>query len=679
MAKSGKNRLKSTASPYLLQHAENPVHWWPWSGEALAAAKAENKPILLSVGYAACHWCHVMAHESFEDAETAALMNDLYINIKVDREERPDLDVIYQRALGLMGQPGGWPLTMFLAPDGVPFWGGTYFPKKPQYGRADFKTVLKQIHKTYTSNPEAVKQNQAALLEGLIETLKPGTAENISEATYWSAAELIYSHTNPAGEAANQAPKFPNMPLLNFLWRAGIRSGRKDYKEAVTQTLTQICQGGIYDHLGGGLCRYSTDRYWLAPHFEKMLYDNALFVDMLCEVWKEIKKPLFKARVRETIGWLFREMTTPGGGFCSALDADSEGEEGKFYVWTKTEVETVLGKHADAFNKYYGVEEGGNWEGNSILNRLHDLGGFDPKQEKFLEPLRQKLLSFRNRRPRPFKDDKVLADWNGLMISALVKAGQTFSENSWLKAAEKAFDFIKGPMCEEALLHHSWRGGRLGPVAFLDDYAAMIGASIALFTASEDEKYLSMAKIWVSEAEKWLSSPDSGDFFASSSKNTDLIVRPRINIDQATPAGGSLMIENYVSLYRLTGNEAYRSRAGKLLRALAGAADKSPLACPSYFSAFDTDRFGAHLLIKDQRGSGAAKELRAEAVRHSFPGLTVQVVAEETRGLPEWARALKSGSALLCQGSKCSLPLTNSAMLREELVRLRQIKPDPGI
>ena len=668
--------MKSAASPYLLQHAENPVHWWPWGEEALAAAKAENKPILLSVGYAACHWCHVMAHESFEDSETAVLMNDLYINIKVDREERPDLDAIYQRALGLMGQPGGWPLTMFLAPDGVPFWGGTYFPKTPQYGRADFKAVLKQIHKTYTSNPEAVEKNKAALLEGLIETLKPGPAEDMPEEAYWKAAELIYSYTNPAGETANQAPKFPNVPLLNFLWRAGIRSGRKDYKEAVVQTLSQICQGGIYDHLGGGLCRYATDPYWLVPHFEKMLYDNALFVDVLCEAWRETKNPLFEARARKTIGWLFREMTTSGGGFCSALDADSEGEEGKFYVWTKTEIETVLGNHADAFNKYYGVEEGGNWEGKSILHRQHDPNHFDPKQEQSLEPLRQKLLSFRNRRPRPFKDDKVLADWNGLMISALVKGGQLFSENSWVKAAEKAFDFINGPMCEGGFLHHSWCQGRLGPVAFLDDYATMIGASIALFTASEDEKYLSKAEKWLSEAEKWLSSPDSDGFFASSSKNTDLIVRPQINIDQATPAGSSLMIENYISLYRLTGNEAYRTRASKLLRALAGAAGKSPLAFPSFFSAFDTERFGAHLLIKDKTGLKAVKELKGEAARHSFPGLTVQVITEGTRALPEWAKALKSGSALLCQGSKCSLPLTNSAMLREELLRLRQIKSD---
>jgi len=682
MTSAGKNRLTSEVSPYLLQHKGNPVHWWSWGPEALAAAKAEGKPILLSIGYAACHWCHVMAHESFEEAETAALMNDLYINIKVDREERPDLDAVYQRALGLMGQQGGWPLTMFLDPAGAPFWGGTYFPNQPRHGRADFRSVLRQVHNLYRSNPAAVEKNRTILLQGLkdigrIAQVAGGSEnsdENITEKDYLDAAEVILTNMDMEHGGTNGAPKFPSVPLLEFLWRVGLRTGNEDYKLAVTKTLTHICQGGIYDHLGGGVCRYSTDTFWLAPHFEKMLYDNALFIDILCEVWKETANPLYEARVRETIGWLFDEMTTNGCVFSSALDADTEGEEGKFYVWDKSEVEGTLGKDADRFMKHYGVQDGGNWEGKTILNRLHDPENFDLGDEKALAPLKKKLLAVRNKRPRPFLDDKVLADWNGLMISALVNAGKTFSQPSWSQAAAKAFDFIAKTMTKGGVLHHSYREGRLGATAFLDDYAAMIRASLALFSVSGDEKYLSKAVIWASEAEKWLSEDDFKGFFISSSKNTDLIARPRSNFDQATPAGNSGMIQNYLSLYRLTGAEGYREKVEKLLFVFAGAAKGMPMACTSYFSAFDSHLYGAHLFIKGAIRAPKTRAFLEIAAGVSFPGLIVHPGTDAPGPLKEPVAALKAGSALLCQGTRCSLPLTNPAMLKEELIRLRQTK-----
>jgi len=670
MSTKRKNRLSDQVSPYLLQHAANPVHWWPWGPEALAAAKKENKPILLSIGYAACHWCHVMAHESFEDDETAQLMNQFFINIKVDREERPDLDAVYQRALGLMGQQGGWPLTMFLDPNGAPFWGGTYFPNQPRHGLADFESVLRQVSDVYHSNQPAVVNNRNHLLNGLKDISATGALEVMTEQVYLEAAGLLLSYMDKERGGANWAPKFPNVPLLEVLWRAGLRTGDTAYNDSVTKTLTHICQGGIYDHLGGGVCRYSTDALWLAPHFEKMLYDNALFIDILSEVWKETGAPLFKTRVIETINWLLLELSTMGCVFGSALDADSEGEEGKYYVWTADEIRVALGQDADRFIKYFGVFKDGNWEGKNILNRLHAPEQFDDKDEAAMVPLKKKLLAVRSGRPRPATDDKVLADWNGLMISALVNAGCAFSRPDWVEVGRKAFDFITNNMVREELLYHSFREGRLGVPAFLDDYAAMIQASLRLFSAFGETKYLSWGKKWVSEAERWLSDSEFNGFYLSSSKNIDLIARPRSNFDQATPAGNSLMIQNYITLYRLTGNEEFREKADKLLGVFAGTARNSPTACASYFSAFDSVRFGAHLFVKGHPET--ARGFLESAASVTFPGLVVEAGMQGPGPLKKSISALKEGTALVCRGTQCSLPLTNPAMLKEELIRLRQ-------
>src|SRR6266403_2850279 len=401
VATSHENRLGHETSPYLLQHKHNPVDWWPWGIEALAEAKRTNKPILLSVGYAACHWCHVMAHESFEDAATAQVMNDLFVNIKVDREERPDIDQIYMSALHHLGEHGGGPLTMYLTPNGEPFWGGTYFPNPARYGKPAFVDVLREVERVFRENPKSVEQNRSTLMAQLTASAKPEGRVVIAAPDLDRAADQLLGIIDPVNGGMRGAPKFPQAMMLEFLWRAGERTNTARYCAAVELTLTRICEGGIYDHLGGGFSRYSVDERWLVPHFEKMLYDNALLLELLALAYQRSANELFRQRARETVGWLAREMTTTDGAFCASLDADSEGEEGKFYVWSLAEIESVLGKDDAAFfAAHYDVTAAGNVEGHSILNRLKHLPR-SMEDEHGLAPLRAKLLEFRAKRVRP--------------------------------------------------------------------------------------------------------------------------------------------------------------------------------------------------------------------------------------------------------------------------------------
>ena len=408
------NRLARETSPYLLQHKDNPVAWWAWGPEALAEAKRANKPILLSVGYAACHWCHVMAHESFEDDDTARVMNELFVNIKVDREERPDIDQIYMAALHHLGEHGGWPLTMFLTPDGEPIWGGTYFPKTSRYGKPAFVDVLREIARLFRDEPGKIEHNRSALMERLAATARPAGSVTIGTAELDNAARQLGGLIDPVNGGTRGAPKFPQAALFELLWRAGQRTGEARYFAAVEITLDHICEGGIYDHLGGGFSRYSVDERWLVPHFEKMLYDNAQLLELLAIARRRNGKALYRQRARETVEWLKREMTIREGAFSASLDADSEGEEGKFYVWSYDEILRALGvEDGEFFARHYDVTPAGNFEGHNILNRLKPLPRSE-EDETRLAALRAKLLALRDTRVRPGLDDKVLADWNGL-------------------------------------------------------------------------------------------------------------------------------------------------------------------------------------------------------------------------------------------------------------------------
>ena len=450
-----RNRLGEETSPYLLQHKDNPVHWQAWSEATLDAAKAADKPIMLSIGYAACHWCHVMAHESFENPDIAKQMNELFVNIKVDREERPDLDQIYQHALALMGEQGGWPLTMFLTPEGEPFWGGTYFPPESRWGRPGFPQVLSAMSEAYAGDRDKVAKNVTVLREALQRLGRPERGGSIAPEQLDRIAERLLREVDQINGGIGTAPKFPQTGILELLWRAWKRTAQPPYREAVIKALDAMCQGGIYDHLGGGFARYSTDARWLVPHFEKMLYDNAELVDLLTLVWQDTKNPLYRQRVEETLGWVVREMVTSGGGFASSLDADSEHEEGKFYVWSETEIDAVLGGRAPLFKRFYDVDAPGNWEGRTILNRLKTPATADPETERELTLCRTLLLQAREKRVRPGLDDKVLADWNGLMIAALANAGLVFERLDWIDIAGRAFAFIREHMADPdgRLLH----------------------------------------------------------------------------------------------------------------------------------------------------------------------------------------------------------------------------------
>ncbi|MGH7066074.1 MAG: thioredoxin domain-containing protein, partial [Stellaceae bacterium] len=565
-----KNRLGDETSPYLLQHKDNPVHWQPWGEAVLDAAKAADKPILLSIGYAACHWCHVMAHESFEDPAVAARMNRLFINVKVDREERPDLDSIYQHALALMGEQGGWPLTMFLTPDGEPFWGGTYFPPAPRWGRAGFPQLLDAVAEAYAGKREDVAKNVGVLRTALARLAQPERGGAITPDLLDRIAERLLRETDQLYGGIGTAPKFPQCGILELLWRAWKRTRQPPYREAVVKALDAMCQGGIYDHLGGGFARYSTDARWLVPHFEKMLYDNAELVDLLTLVWQETKSPLYRERIEETIGWVGREMLTAGSGFASSLDADSEHEEGKFYVWTEREIDKHLGARAAHFKEIYDATAAGNWEGKIILNRLHHLALQNEAAETALAADRAVLFHARAERERPGCDDKVLADWNGLMIAALAGAGMAFARPDWIALAEDAFDFIRQALSgPDGRLSHAWREGKRAHQAILDDYANLARAALLLHEATDDGDYLAAARGWVEICDRHYRDARGGYFFTADDAEA-LLVRTKQALDQPNPAGNGTMVEVLARLYYLTGEDLYRAGAEEILAAFAG-------------------------------------------------------------------------------------------------------------
>jgi uncharacterized protein len=669
------NRLAREVSPYLLQHKDNPVHWWAWGPEALAEAKASGKPILLSVGYAACHWCHVMAHESFEDPSTATVMNELFVNIKVDREERPDIDAIYMRALNSLGEQGGWPLTMFLDGDARPFWGGTYFPPTPRYGRPSFTGVLREVARIYREEPEKVRHNAELLLRALnAKAEAPGSAA-LTDAGLAELTGRLANAVDVERGGLKGAPKFPQWSFFWLLWRGAIRFGHTACKHAVDTTLTHICQGGIFDHIGGGFARYAVDERWLVPHFEKMLYDNALLTDLLCETYRETANPLYAARIEETVAWVLREMVTEGGAFAASLDADSEGEEGKFYVWSQSEIVDVLGE-ADAavFAAAYAVTDGGNWEGRSILNRLHNPMLGLPADEKALREMRGKLLARRSRRIRPGRDDKVLADWNGLMIAALVHAARVMDRPEWLTAAARAFQFVLQNMEAGGRLLHASRAGQVKTRAMASDYANMIWAALRLFQATNETAFLTAAERWCATLNRHHWVTDAGGYALTADDTPDVIVRLRAAQDDATPNANAVMVSNLVALFLLTGTHTYLERAHAIPEAFAADLERGAVAhCGLIAAAFDL--LGPQQVIVIKAGTDPESERLARApMRLSLPGAVQQTVGADQvpRVGPLAGKSLHNGQStgFACLGPQCSLPQTDAeellALLRDQ-------------
>jgi uncharacterized protein YyaL (SSP411 family) len=671
------NRLGEETSPYLLQHKDNPVHWQPWGDAMLAAAKSADKPILLSIGYAACHWCHVMAHESFENPDIAERMNALFVNVKVDREERPDLDQIYQHALALMGEQGGWPLTMFLTPEGEPFWGGTYFPPDSRWGRPGFPQVLEAMSNAYSRDRDKVTKNVVVLREALQRLGRPERGGPIPSEQLDRIAERLLREVDQLHGGIGTAPKFPQTGILELLWRAWKRSGQAPYRNAVVKALDAMCQGGIYDHLGGGFSRYSTDARWLVPHFEKMLYDNAELVDLLTLVWQETKSPLYRQRIEETLDWVGREMLTREGGFASSLDADSEHEEGKFYVWSEAEIDAVLGERAALFKRFYDVEAQGNWEGHSILNRLNTPALADVETERELAQCRALLLQARGGRVRPGLDDKVLADWNGLMIAAMANAGIVFERPAWIGTARAAFEFISVHMTgPDGRLLHSWRGGRARHPASVDDYANLCRAALVLHEATGDGDCLTQARNWVRILDEHYWDPADGGYLFAASDTEGLVARPKTAADSAIPAGNGTLVGVLPRLGLLTGEDAYRLRAEATVAAFSGEMGRNFFPLATLLNNVELLAKPLQIVLVGESGTAPFDALRRAVYDVSLPNRVVISVSPGgslPSSHPASGKGLVDGkpAAYVCEGPVCSLPITDPQALLETLARIR--------
>ena len=663
------NALATSTSPYLRQHRDNPVDWQLWGAGVFARAEAENKPILLSIGYAACHWCHVMAHESFEDDATARLMNENFVCVKVDREERPDLDMVYQSALSAFESQGGWPLTMFLATDGVPFWGGTYFPPQPRWGKPSFEQVLRSISQAYRDSPAKVRQSTKEMsraLKALGEPATQGAGNPITTASLDAAATAVLDVMDPINGGLKGAPKFPQLTALEALWRGYLRTGVGAMRHAVTLGLDRMSQGGLYDHLGGGYSRYCVDEVWLVPHFEKMLYDNASFLDLLTTVWRSTKSELYAARIRETVAWLLRDMRTPDNAFVASFDADSEGEEGVYYVWTESEIDQLLGPDAAAFKTVYGVTAAGNWEGHVILNRLARPALGTGEQEKALGRSRAKLLAVRAKRVPPERDEKVLADWNGLAIAALVNAAVSFADSNWLSAAEKAFAAVARIHSDGDKLHHSSFAGTAGAQGFLDDYANMTRAALALYEATGTASYLAKARAWAAVIERDFASADkAGYFYAPKDADKQLLVRPRHAHDGPQPSGNGTTAAVFGRLAAHTGDAATRERAAAIISTFGGLAAKHPVSFATILNSFESITSAQQVVVVTGNSNDA---MIATAWAAPRPDRIVQVVAPGTKlpaSHPAAGKEAMNGrpTTYVCVGTRCSLPVQSAADL----------------
>ena len=661
------NRLGGETSPYLIQHAGNPVHWRPWGAEALAEAKRRDCPILLSVGYAACHWCHVMAHESFEDADTAALMNRLFVAVKVDREERPDIDQIYMSALHAMGEQGGWPLTMFLTPDGAPIYGGTYWPPAPRWGRPSFRQVLHAVDVAWRDKRDGLAAQGASLVAHLGEIAAPRPGPDLEPDDLTRVGGALLRLVDPFNGGIGEAPKFPNAPIFRFFWSEFFRRGDARCRAAVRGLIDALCAGGIYDHLGGGFARYSTDAEWHVPHFEKMLYDNAEILELLALAHAETPTPVYAARARETFGWLMREMRADVA-FAASEDADSEGEEGRFYVWSADEIDAVLGEDAAAFKAAYDVRAGGNWEGRNVLRRVTPAG--DAEAEARLAAARARLYAAREKRVRPARDDKILADWNGLTIAALARGAAVFEAPEFLAAARAAFAFVAETLRDgEGRLVHAWRAGRSGAAGMLDDYAAMARAALSLFEVTGEPEYLAAATRWAEAAQEKFGAEDGGFYLTARDAADGLILRPRPGHDGVTPSGASLMAEVFARLHHLTDDPVWREAAERLIRAASGA--REALAQnPLLLAAADFLQRGGCVVVEGPLADPLAQALAHAALAAPDPAICVLRLdrALWPQGAPGGRPALpQTPAAMVCRGQTCGLPVSDVEGLRGEL------------
>ena len=683
------NRLIDETSSYLLQHADNPVDWYAWGEEALSKAKAEDKPIFLSIGYSACHWCHVMAHESFEDPDTAAVMNEHFVNIKVDREERPDLDAIYMEAVVALTGHGGWPMSVFLTPDGLPFYGGTYFPPTSRYGMPAFKQVLISLAEAYRGQRQQIQQGGEQLRARVAQSLAlRGEPSQLSPETLDLAFRGLAGRFDSTHGGFGDAPKFPQPMNLEFLLRYHHRTGEKAALDMVDLTLTRMASGGIYDQLGGGFHRYATDARWLVPHFEKMLYDNALLARVFLHAWQVTRRPLYRRVVEETLDYVVGEMTHPQGGFYSAQDADSEGEEGKFFVWTPEQVKSVLGEEeGKIFCGYFDITTRGNFEGKSILNVKLDPGSAASAarmdEETFQEIIqrgRQRLFKARESRTRPGRDEKVLTAWNGLMLAAFAEASQVLGREDYRQVAECNADFVLGQLRQEGRLLRSWTAeSASGPGvarlnAYLEDYAFYTDGLLALYSATFDPRWFAEARRLADVMLSHFADPNGG-FFDTSHDHEPLITRPKGLQDNAIPSGNAMAADVLLRLGAYTGDDRYRQPAEESLAAMASVMQQYPGGFSHWLCALAFQLAPAYeiALIGDPLAEDTQAML--EVVRRPyrpFQAVALAAPGDESAGqiIPLLAsRPQQDGraTAYVCRNLTCHTPVTDPGAFQSQL------------
>ena len=676
------NHLASETSPYLLQHAHNPVQWYPWGPAALDRARSEHRPILLSIGYAACHWCHVMERESFEDEETAALMNELFVCIKVDREERPDLDAIYMQATQAMTGHGGWPMTVFLTPDGAPFYAGTYFPPEDRHGMPGFRRVLQGVADAWANRQDSVAKTTASMRELYAASTERTRASGaLDDALLSRALSSLVQRYEPRFGGFDGAPKFPPTMVLDFLLRQWARTGETQALEMVTHTFQRMARGGIYDQVGGGFARYSVDAYWLVPHFEKMLYDNALLVRLGANLWQATRDLEARRITEETIGWIAREMTSPEGGFYSSLDADSEGHEGRYYVWDSGELDSLLGEDAPLVKSYWSVTPDGNFEGRNILLVPRDAdevarehGVTEPELRTAVERAVRILYDARERRVRPGLDDKILAGWNGLMLRGLAEAARAFGDAELRSMALRNGEFLFEQLVRDGTVWRSYKNGVAKIPGFLEDYAAVALGAYALYQLTFDRVWLDRARTLGDEILRRFWDENTQAFFDTAADAESLVTRPRDVTDNAIPSGSSLAAELLLLLGDLYAEGAYTRRATWLLETIAESMARYPTAFGHALGAADMAVRGAvEVAIAGDPGDSAFGSLAREVATRYVPSL----VLAGGEGSAAAGLAVLEGRggdepvAYVCRSYACDAPTADPAALGRQLDALR--------
>ncbi len=694
------NRLIHETSPYLRQHAHNPVDWYPWGEEALQRARAEDRPIFLSIGYSACHWCHVMERESFEDPETARLMNELFVNIKVDREERPDLDGIYMNAVQAMTGHGGWPMSVWLLPGGSPFYGGTYFPPNDRYGMPAFRRVLLSVAEAYRNRRPQIEESASRLRGALQQISFVGQAEgSLDDIIAARAAEGLAQAYDSVNGGFGGAPKFPQPMNLAFLLRHHRRTGDPQALEMVTHTLRQMARGGMYDQLGGGFHRYSVDDHWLVPHFEKMLYDNSQLARLCVEAWQVTHNPEFRRVAEETLDYIMREMADPSGGFYATQDADSEGEEGKFFIWDLHELEELLRADSWPVAKYYGVTARGNFEGKNILHVPHDLADAAAKAEvtpefmaEALARSRPILFAAREQRVKPARDDKILAEWNGMMLKAFAYAGGALGRDDYRQVAERNAEFLlrelaadhRSPITAPRRLLRSWAPASLtgsAPQArfnaYLEDYANVIDGLVELYQLTFEPKWLATARQLADTMIDLFWDERHGGFYQTSVDHEALITRPKDFVDNAVPAGNSVAASVLLKLYALTAEERYHTYAEAILLLLREGMARQPLAFGHLLTALEQVLSGSQEIVlvgdpSDPRTQALLAEVRSRFLPNAVlaGAASDQAAAGAAATVPLLAHRTQLGglpTAYVCQFFACQLPVTEPTELSRQL------------